>query len=37
MKDKKIKECQIFWIQEIACSQEDIGQPIYTNYQNEKP
>lgn len=27
MNKKKIKECQIFWIQEIACSQEDIGEP----------
>lgn len=36
MKDKKIKECQIFWIQEITCSQEDIGQPNYTNYKRDE-
>ena len=29
MKDKEIKACQFFWIQEIACSEEDIGQPNY--------
>ena len=34
MKNKKIiKECQSFWIQEITCSQEDIGQP---NYKEKK-
>ena len=28
MKDA-LKECQFYWIREIACSQEDIGEPNY--------